>query len=136
MTKETDHKLQEESRSYQPICAVIRRRTSTSAINSMDPREEILVEQRQRILQNTLEQLLIQLSLSLVLCTILKSNEFILLPIYTILFIIGRFTFALGYPNYRSFGMTMNIASAILIIVLINYCLFVERSLFQYIKFK
>jgi hypothetical protein len=116
------------------IFAVIRRRISSIAINPMDSRGHSLVEQRQRILQNTLEQLIMKLILSLALCTVLKSNELIILPVFTILFIFGRLTFALGYPNYRSFDMAMNLISGICVIGLIGYRLFVEGILFQYIK--
>lgn len=118
------------------IFAVIRRRISSIAINPMDSRGHSLVEQRQRILQNTLEQLIMKLILSLALCTVLKSNELIILPVFTILFIFGRLTFALGYPNYRSFDMAMNLISGICVIGLIGYRLFVEGILFQYIKLK
>ena len=118
------------------IFAVINRRISSIAVNPMDPRGHPLVEQRQRILQNTLEQLIIKFILSLALCTVLKSNELIVLPVFTILFIFGRLTFALGYPNYRSFGITMNIISSACVIGLISYRLIIEGILFQYIKLK
>jgi len=118
------------------IFAVINRRISTIAVNPMDPRGYALVEQRQRILQNTLEQLIIKLILSLILCTVLRSNELIILPVFTILFVVGRLTFALGYPSYRSFGMAMNLISVVFVTILIGYRLFVEGALFQHIKSK
>ncbi len=77
-----------------------------------------------------------KLILSLALCTVLKSNELILLPVFTILFIFGRLTFALGYPSYRSFGMAMNLISVVFVTILIGYRLFVEGVLFQHIKSK
>jgi hypothetical protein len=118
------------------IFAVINRRVTSIAINPMDPRGQALVEQRQHILQNTLEQLIIKLILSLTLSTVLHSNELILLPVFTILFIIGRFAFALGYPNYRSFGFLMNLSSTIFVIIIICYRLFMQGLLFQCIKHK
>jgi hypothetical protein len=118
------------------IFAVINRRISTIAVNPMDPRGYALVEQRQRILQNTLEQLIIKLILSLILCTVLRSNELIILPVFTILFVLGRLTCALGYPSYRSFGMAMNVISVVFVTILIGYRLFVEGVLFQHIKSK
>jgi hypothetical protein len=121
---------------FSAILAVINRRIRTIAINPMDSRGHALVEQRQRILQNTLEQLIIKLILSLTLCTVLRSNELIILPVFTVLFVLGRFTFALGYPNYRSFGMAMNIISAAFVTILIGYRLFVEAAFFQHIKSK
>jgi hypothetical protein len=74
--------------------------------------------------------------LSLILCTILRSSELILLPTFTFLFILGRFTFALGYPNHRSFGMTMNFISILLVTLLIAYRFFVKGIFFQYISWK
>jgi uncharacterized membrane protein YecN with MAPEG domain len=118
------------------IFAVINVRISSIAINPMDSRGHVLVEKQQRILQNTLEQLIIKIILSLVLCTVLRSNELIILPVFTILFVVGRFTFALGYPNYRSFGMAMNFVSTALVMILISYRLFIEGALFEYIKAK
>lgn len=118
------------------IFAVINRRVTTIAINPLDPKGQVLVEQRQRILQNTLEQLVIKVILSLTLCTVLQSNELMVLPIFTFLFILGRLTFALGYPKYRSFGFLMNLSSSIFIIAVISYRLFIDGTFFQHIKNK
>ena len=118
------------------IFAVINKRISSIAINPMDSRGHSLVEQRQRILQNTLEQLLIKLIVSLSACTVLRSNELMILPVFTILFLLGRFTFVLGYPNYRSFGITMNIISAVFVAIIVAYRLFVEGILFRHIRSK
>lgn len=118
------------------IFAVINRRITTIAINPLDPKGQVLVEQRQRILQNTLEQLIVKVILSLTLCTILQSNELMLLPVFTFLFILGRLTFALGYPKYRSFGFLMNLSSTIFIMGLISYRLFINGTIFQHIKSK
>jgi hypothetical protein len=74
--------------------------------------------------------------LSLALCTVLQSNQLIILPVYTILFILGRITFVLGYPNYRSFGIAMNIVRAVLLTILIGYRLLIEGVLFHHIKLK
>ena len=118
------------------IYAVISRRVSTIAINPLDPKGQIFVEQRQRILQNTLEQFVVKVILSLTLCTILESNELILLPVFTFLFLLGRLTFALGYPKYRSFGFIMHITSNTFVIGLISYRLFINGTFFQHIKNK
>lgn len=118
------------------IFAVINRRVTTIAINPLDPKGQVLVEQRQRILQNTLEQLVVKVILSLTLCTVLQPNELMLLPVFTFLFILGRLTFALGYPKYRSFGFLMNLSSTIFIVGLIIYRLFINGTFFQHIKSK
>jgi len=112
------------------IFGVIDRRISTIAMNPMDPRGHTLVEQPQHILQNTLEQLIIKLILSLALFTVIQSNELMVLPVFTILFVLSRFTFALGYPNYRSFGITMDIISTVFVTILVEYRLFVEEALY------
>ncbi|CAF1200653.1 unnamed protein product [Adineta ricciae] len=118
------------------IFAVIARRITSVAINPLDPKGQVLVEQRQRILQNTLEQLVVKVILSFTLCTVLQSNELTLLPVFTLLFIFGRLTFALGYPKYRSFGFLMNLSSTIFILGLISYRLFISGIIFQHIKNK
>ena len=102
----------------------------------MDPRGHSLVEQRQRILQNTLEQLLIKLIVSLSVCTVLRLNELMVLPVITVLFLLGRLTFAFGYPNYRSFGIAMNIISAVFVTFIVAHRLFIEGILFQHIRSK
>ncbi len=73
--------------------------------------EKKYVERLKGILENTFEQFIIKLILSFILCTVLRSRELIVLPAFSFLFVIGRFTFALGYPTHRSFGMTMNFVS-------------------------
>ena len=118
------------------IFAVINKRISSIAINPMDPRGHSLVEQRQRILQNTLEQLLIKLIVSLSVCTVLRLNELMVLPVITVLFLLGRLTFAFGYPNYRSFGIAMNIISAVFVTFIVAHRLFIEGILFQHIRSK
>ncbi|CAF5118176.1 unnamed protein product, partial [Rotaria sp. Silwood1] len=67
---------------------VIHRRLTTIAINPMNRRGHQFVEQQQRILQNTLEQFIIKFILSLTLCTVLRSNELIILPVFTVLFVL------------------------------------------------
>ncbi len=56
-----------------------------------------------------------------------------LLNTFTFLFIIGRFTFTLGYPNHRSFGMTMNLTGVSLVTILIAYRLLFKGILFRII---
>jgi hypothetical protein len=118
------------------IIAVFNRRRQTYAIDPLDPRGEKYIERLKGILENTFEQFIVKIILSFILCIVLRSSELILLPVFTILFIIGRFTFALGYPDHRSFGMAMNMVSVLLVTSLIAYRLLFKGSLFQYIHWK
>lgn len=118
------------------IFAVFNRRRQTYAIDPTDPRGKPMVEQLKGILENTLEQFVVKITLSFILCVVLRSNELILLPTFTFLFVVGRGTFALGYPTHRSFGMTMNFVSVVLISLLIAYRLLFYGVLFQYIYWK
>lgn len=118
------------------IFAVFNQRRQTYAINPMDPRGDEYVERSKGILENTLEQFVIKLILSFILCTVLRSYELLLLPVFTLLFVIGRFTFAFGYPNHRSFGMTMNFTSVILVTIIIFDRLLIKGVILQYIYWK
>ena len=119
------------------IFVVFNRRRQTYAINPMDPRGEESVQALKGILQNTLEQFIVKVTLSFLLSIVLYSNELMLLPTFTFLFILGRLTFALGYPTHRSFGMTMNFLSVILVTCLITYRLLLRPVLFsRYIYWK
>ncbi|CAF1178386.1 unnamed protein product [Didymodactylos carnosus] len=106
------------------ILTIARIRSSTFAIDPTDARGQSIVEQPQRILQNTLEQFLVKFILSIVLATLLHSRELILLPVLTILFLIGRITFVIGYPRNRAFGMVMNLVSSVIIGLIIVYRLY------------
>lgn len=59
-------------------------------------------------LQNTLEQTVLASSGLLILATVLRDEERVLIPLLVILFLIGRVTFAAAYaknPIDRAFGM-------------------------------
>ena len=115
------------------ICmfAVFNRRRQTWAINPMDPRGEPFIKRLKGILENTFEQFVIKFVLSMILCTVLRSDELLLLPAFTFLFLLGRLTFALGYPLHRSFGMAMNFLSLILVAGLIAYRLLFQGTFFN-----
>ena len=113
------------------IFAVFNRRRQTWAINPVDPRGDEFIRSLKGILENTLEQFLVKFVLSLILCTVLRSRELILLPTFTFLYLLGRLTFALGYPLHRSFGMTMNFVSVLLVSLLIATRLVSKGLLFS-----
>jgi uncharacterized membrane protein YecN with MAPEG domain len=76
---------------------------------------------RRANLQNTLEQTVLAVGAHLILATVLKDNELVLIPLMVLLFLIGRAAFAIGYaasPIARAFGMAMTGASAVFAYVL------------------
>jgi|FEC22Drversion2_1045045.scaffolds.fasta_scaffold00461_26 hypothetical protein len=61
-------------------------------------------------LQNTLEQTVLASSAHLILATVLREDEMVLIPLLVLLFLVGRATFAVGYargPIARAFGMAV-----------------------------
>ena len=70
------------------ILVVFNRRRQTYAINPMDPRGEESVRALKGILQNTLEQFIVKVTFSFLLSIILYSNELMLLPAFTFLFLL------------------------------------------------
>ena len=66
-------------------------------------------------LQNTLEQTVLASGAHLILATVLRDRELVLIPLLVLLFLVGRATFAIGYaksPIGRAFGMAVTGASA------------------------
>lgn len=68
------------------------------------------------VLQNSLEQTVLAVGAHLVLATVLRGEEMILLPVLVALYLVGRVFFALGYARgaaARAFGMALTGASTI-----------------------
>lgn len=79
-------------------------RATTEAINPLAGHEH-LTQRARNILNHTMEQYLISLSAQLVsLCYLSAVNILRVIPLINLLFIIGRVTFWLGYPDYRFYG--------------------------------
>lgn len=86
-------------------------RGMTAAINPLSGNEN-LVELPNRILTNTLEQVVLSSLNQLILVTWLPEEKLHLLPLISTTFILGRITFAFGYllnPWWRSYGVTLTI---------------------------
>ena len=65
---------------------------------------------RKANLQNTLEQTVLAVGAHLILATVLRDEELVLIPLLVMLFLIGRAAFAIGYakdPIARAFGMAV-----------------------------
>lgn len=61
-------------------------------------------------MQNSLEQAVLASNAHLILATVLRDQELVLIPLLVLLFLIGRATFAIGYaksPIARAFGMAV-----------------------------
>lgn len=68
------------------------------------------------VLQNSLEQTVLAVGAHLVLATVLRGEEMIVLPVLVALYLIGRMLFALGYARgaaARAFGMALTGASTL-----------------------
>lgn len=68
------------------------------------------------VLQNTLEQTVLAIGAHLVLASVLRDGELVLIPLLVILFLIGRVSFAWAYPKgpaARAFGMALTGAALI-----------------------
>ena len=93
---------------YSTIIAVSMKRGSTGVVNPLAGKEHKLMMQK-NILTNTLEQTLIFLMVTLVLTTYLESAEMRIIPVFSALWVVGRFLFWLGYPKYRTLGMSFTL---------------------------
>ncbi len=65
---------------------------------------------RRANLQNTLEQSVLAVGAHLILATVLRDEELVLIPLLVVLFVVGRAAFAIGYarsPIARAFGMAL-----------------------------
>ncbi|MEJ6788178.1 MAPEG family protein [Brevundimonas sp. BR2-1] len=68
------------------------------------------------VLQNSLEQTVLAVGAHLVLATVLRGEEMIVLPVLVALYLVGRVLFALGYARgaaARAFGMALTGASTL-----------------------
>ena len=94
------------------IAAVGNGRFTSAAINPLANAESALMRVHLRYLSNTLEQFVLFLIASLVISTFLDTYTMKLIPILTILFVLGRIAFWFGYlqnPLKRGFGMAVTL---------------------------
>ena len=62
------------------------------------------------VLQNSLEQTVLALGAHLILATVLRGQELVLIPVMVLLYMVGRFAFAINYSKgavARAFGMAL-----------------------------
>ena len=116
----------------QAIVAVGNKRGTTPALNPLSGNEHYLQLEKQ-MLANTLEQFLVFFLLSLTLITYLEPSEMRIVPLYTIVFVVGRILFRIGYsigPQYRSAGMFMAFSSTVFMIGLNGYLMYSRGFLY------
>lgn len=73
-----------------------------------EPSKAIAV--RAAVLQNSLEQTALIVGAHLILATVLRGPELVLIPLLVLLYLAGRVSFAIGYarsPIARAFGMAL-----------------------------
>ncbi|KAI1279040.1 hypothetical protein HDE_14117 [Halotydeus destructor] len=90
------------------IFNVGRGRGKHNALNPLTANEP-LVQVQKNILTNSIEQTLFTFGVQLSMLPYLTADQVLkFIPLINVLFFVGRFLFAIGYPNYRStgFGMT------------------------------
>ena len=100
-------------------------RYSSTAINPIQGKSEHLLTLQSKIMQNTLEQLVLSLPGQWILATYLTASAIPrVIPSLVIIFVFGRILFIIGYnkhPMKRSYGMSMTAAPTIATHI---YCLF------------
>ena len=100
-------------------------RYSSTAINPIQGKSEHLLTLQSKIMQNTLEQLVLSLPGQWILATYLTASAMPrVIPSLVIIFVLGRILFIIGYnkhPMKRSYGMSMTAAPTLATHV---YCLF------------
>lgn len=98
---------------------VISKRVNTRAIDPTADDNDSGVLMARNIMQNSIEQFLMSAFAQIISISFIDSSLITkTIPLINILFLIGRITFWLGYPRYRTFGF---MCSAIPNTLLINY---------------
>ena len=101
------------------IVAVSSCRFSSAAINPLVGSESPLMRVHLRYVRNTLEQFVLFFVASLALSTFLDSYNIKLIPILTVMFVLGRIAFWVGYvhdPMDRGLGMAVTLYPTVAIL--------------------
>ena len=94
---------------------------SDGAWNPLDPKNNHRTEILQRILTNTVEQLLLTVGSTIILSTYLKPSQMIIIPIFVILWCLGRIVFELRYVKFHCYSMIFFICTYVLPIFFYSY---------------
>lgn len=105
------------------VMAVANKRGTSCAANPLAGNEDLVLTEK-NILTNTVEQTLLFLLITLTLTTYLDPAEMKIIPLYSLLWIIGRVLFNIGYrihPKYRSLGMLISLVTTAFFIAVTGY---------------
>ena len=109
------------------------KRGVTAAVNPLSGNEH-LVQPMKNILMNTHEQLMSGFMLMLIATTYCDTPDTIkIIPIYVIVYTVGRVLFIIGYsigPQYRSYGMMMNLISTFALAGYIIYLVYTKGMMY------
>ena len=99
------------------ILTMVLKRFRTIAWDPMDSEGTEVSKAEQNILTNTVEQTLLSLLSQTILLPLLTPLQVLkVIPTMNILFLVGRISFAIGYPKFRSFGFCFSIIPSVLAI--------------------
>ena len=98
----------------------------TSAINPLDKvaEKENLSGVAPRYASNTLEQYVLSFGATLILSTQISADKMHVIPVLVILFVFGRFTFALGYKYYHAHRAFGHMITAFPTVSVYLYCIY------------
>lgn len=114
------------------ILGVANKRGRSRAANPLAGREHLLMVEK-NFLTNTLEQTVLFLMIALTLTTYLGASEMKALPVYTIVWLIGRILFRIGYgihPKYRSCGISSNFNVSFVFLSLLAYMMYTRGFMY------
>ena len=109
------------------IVRVARKRGNTPAGNPLSGQDKNYLLAEKNALTNTVEQILCNLLLVLVLITYLEPSDMRIVPLLSFSFTVGRLLFIFGYsvgPLYRVAGIIINFFSTMPLIVCIIYLMY------------
>ena len=113
------------------IQAVIYARITKKAFNPLVDSTEKHVQQYKNILTNSFEQIVISSFLQLAFVSFADhSYTWKLIPAINIVQFVGRIAFFLGYPYYRTFGMSLTTTPNIVLAIYNMYKLGAYLSLY------
>lgn len=115
------------------VLMVSRKRVNGPGHNPLAGKESYL-QLDKNVLTNTVEQVLVFLLFVLVLITYLQPAEMRIIPLYSIIFVVSRVLFRIGYgihPKYRSCGMLTLFLSHFIIAGFIMYMMYTRGFMYN-----
>ena len=97
------------------------------------PTSQRIVGMKQNALQNTLEQTVIHIAVTMALCTYLEGDKLKFIPMLVFLFLCGRVIFYIGYfatdnSLNRALGFVLTFLPNVAATVYCVYCLFTSGA--------